>query len=243
MVMEEYKDKVAEVRKKVWRGTFRALIFILLTKISLAFIIEIPFDRLLTGVVELKSLLINIILPPTLMFIAGTFVKAPPAKNYQFISQTFSSIAYNNKADERKYDLIPKRNESTELIFNTAYLIFSLSILAGVVYLLIVLKFNLVSVLLFFFFVSIVSFFSFRIRSLALELAMKRSRDDAITTVMELLLLPFIRIGKFFSDKFASFNPFILALDFLIEAPLKTVIKILNSWFRFINAKKEELEY
>jgi len=32
-------------------------------------------------------------------------------------------------------------------------------------------------------------------------------------------------------------------LDLLIEAPLKTIIKVVNSWLRFINAKKEELEF
>jgi len=243
MLMEEYTQKVAEVRKKVWGGTFRALIFILLTKISLAFIVEIPFDRLLTGVVDLTSLLINISLPPFLMFVSGTFIKSPPAKNYQIISTTFNNISLLGKTDDRRYTLLPKKNHTTELIFNSIYFVFTLAILSGVIYLLIALKFNIVSILFFFFFVSVVSFFSFRIRNLALELAMKRSRDDALTSVLEFLLLPFIRIGKFFSDKFAVFNPFILALDFLIEAPLKTVIKILNSWLRFINAKKEELEY
>lgn len=243
MLMEEYTQKVAEVRKKVWGGTFRALIFILLTKISLAFIIEIPFDRLLTGVVDLTSLIINISLPPFLMFAAGTFIKSPPAKNYQIISGTFNNIAFLGKTDDRHHTLIPKKNHTTELIFNSVYFAFTLAILSGVIYFLIALKFNIVSIFFFFFFISIVSFFSFRIRNLALELAMKRSRDDALTSVLEFLLLPFIRIGKFFSDKFAVFNPFILALDFLIEAPLKTVIKILNSWLRFINAKKEELEY
>lgn len=240
-IMEEYNLKVAEGRSKVWRGTIRALIFILITKISLAFIIEIPFDKYISGAIDMVSLVINISLPPLLMLFSGTFVKSPSHLNYKTVSDSVVSLLTLNQLDNKKYALL-KRRPATFLIFNLAYSLVSLAVLIGVIWFLLYLKFNIVSITLFFFFVSVVSFFSFRIRNIALELAMKRGRDDAITSVLELIFMPFIRIGKFFSDRFASFNPMILALDFLIEAPLKTVIKIMNSWLRFINAKKDELE-
>ncbi len=241
LIMEEYNLKVAEARNKVWRGTFRALIFILITKISLAFIIEIPFDKYVSGSIDMVSLIINISLPPLLMLFAGTFVKSPSRRNYKTISDSVISLLTQNQLDNKKYTLVKSRS-TTFMFFNLAYSFISLGILSAVIWLLLYLKFNIVSITLFFFFVSVVSFFSFRIRNIALELAMKRGRDDALTSILELVFMPFIRIGKFFSDRFASFNPMILALDFLIEAPLKTVIKIMNSWLRFINAKKEELE-
>jgi hypothetical protein len=175
------------------------------------------------------------------MLFSGTFIKSPSRRNYKTISESVIFLLTQNQLDSKKYALVKSRS-NTFLFFNLAYSLISLAILAGVIWFLLYLKFNIVSIALFFFFVSVVSFFSFRIRNIALELAMKKGRDDAITSVLELVLMPFIRIGKFFSDRFASFNPMILALDFLIEAPLKTVIKIMNSWLRFINAKKEELE-
>jgi hypothetical protein len=241
LVMEEYNKKVVEAKNKVWRGTIRALIFILITKISLAFILEIPFDKYTQGSVELVSLITNISLPPLLMLIAGTFVKSPPAKNYKVISDSVVRLLSEDKIDTKKYPLV-RSQSSTFVVFNLVYSIVSLFIISGVIWLLTYLNFNIVSIILFFFFVSVVSFFSFRIRNIALELAMKRGRDDAITSVFELLMMPFIRLGKFFSDRIASFNPMILILDFLIEAPLKTIIKIMNSWFRFFNSKKEELD-
>jgi hypothetical protein len=242
MMMDEYRTHVARSRQKVWRGTFRALIFILLSKISLAFIIEIPFDRYLAGKIDYLSLLINVMLPPILMLISGTFVKSPPLKNQRIISEASANLISADKIDDKKFYLIP-RSSKFDIVFNLFYSIFSIAILFGVIWLLLFLHFNVVSILLFFVFVSAVSFFSFRIRNIALELAMKRTRDDALTSAVEFLLLPFIRIGKYLSDRIAAFNPFILALDFIIEAPLKTIIKIMNSWLKFINAKKEELEY
>jgi hypothetical protein len=243
MMMSEYENLVQKGRSKVWRGTMRALFFILMTKVTLAFIIEAPFDRMIAGKVDYLSLIINVSLPPILMFIAGTFVKSPPKKNYILVANAIASMLSKGKIEDKPFSLIRPKNSSSFLIFNLFYSLLTLSILAAVIWLLVYLRFNIVSIFFFFFFVSVVSFFSFRIRNIALELAMKRTKDDAITSIVELIFLPFIRIGRAVSDKFAAFNPLILFLDFIIEAPMKTIIKILNSWFKFVNTKKEELEF
>lgn len=242
MIMDCYNTEVIKASQKVWRATMRALIFIFITKISLAFILEIPFDRYMTGKIDYFSLIVNISLPPLLMFAAGTSVKSPSKKNYKLISDTFMSIILENKINDEIYSLLPRSQNKSFRIFSYIYSVFTFSIVIGAIWLLSSLNFNIVSIILFFLFVSIVSFFAFRIRNIALELAMKRNRDDAVTSFVELIFLPFIRIGKFFSDRFAAFNPLMIALDFLIEAPLKTIIKIISSWLKFINAKKEELE-
>lgn len=242
-LLDHYDSMVKEARRKVWRGTYRALIFILLTKLSLAFLLEVPFDRYSTGSVEYLSLLINILLPPFLMLVSGTCVKSPPSKNRETVAQAIQNIITQNKVDDKFFALTAPKPSLADRIFNLFYSGFSMAILILVAWLLFRLGFNYLSLFLFFFFVSVVSFFSFRIRSIALELAMKRSRDDALTSAVEFIFLPFIRIGKGISERFARFNPFILALDFLIEAPLKSVIKIINMWVKFISAKKEELEY
>ncbi len=241
-MMETYTQTISETRKKVWRGTLRALIFILLTKISLAFIIEIPFDRLTVGSINYLTLLINIILPPSLMLVAGTFVKSPSPKNYAVVAEATANLIANNRVSDKKFSLTKRKNTTTSNIFDFIYLLFTFAILAGTIWLLTAIGFNFVSIALFFLFVSAVSFFSFRIRNMALELAMKRTRDDALTSTVEFIFLPFIRIGRYLSDRIAAFNPFVLALDFLIEAPLKSIIKITNLWFKFINTKKEDLE-
>jgi hypothetical protein len=243
LIMERYDKAIRAARDKVWRGTIRALIFILFTKISLAFLLEIPFDRLFEGGINYVTLIINVTLPPLLMLVSGTFVKSPPVTNYKTVSDAVNNLISKGAIQDKKFSLIKRKNTFLEDFFSYAYLLVTLAILVGAIWLLLYLKFNILSIILFFVFVSAVSFFSFRIRNIALELAMKRSKDDAITSSMELIFLPFIRIGRYLSDRIAAFNPFILALDFIIEAPLKTIIKLTNSWLRFINSKKEDLEF
>ncbi|MFA6963859.1 MAG: hypothetical protein WC227_04055 [Patescibacteria group bacterium] len=242
-MMHEYDILVKKGREKVMRGTIRALIFIFITKISLAFFVEVPFDKFFAGHVDYTSLIINVSLPPILMLLAGTFIKTPPAKNQILIAKTANEIISGDKILEKPVPLVSTRKPTSFIVFNAIYTLLTLTILAMAIWLLLWLKFNIVSIFFFFFFVSVVSFFSFRIRNIALELAMKRSRDDAITTIVELAFLPFIKIGRHISDRFAAFNPAILFLDFIIEAPLKTIIKLLNSWLKFVNNKKEEMEY
>ena len=241
-LMEIYDKMLLSAKEKIWRGTFRALIFIFITKISLAFILEIPIDRFFSVEIRYLSLVVNISFPPLLMLIAGTFIRTPASKNKRIVSESVDSLIFEGKISDKSYPLVQKTEGSLTSIFNFLYGVFSILILAGTVRLLVYLHFSIISIVLFFFFVSAVSFFSFRIRNIALELVMKPGRDDNLTFILEFLFIPFVRIGKFISDKFADTNPFILALDFLIEAPLKIIMKILDSWFKFLRTKREEID-
>ncbi|MEI6498883.1 MAG: hypothetical protein WCO23_02885 [bacterium] len=240
--LDVYSTMIQSVRRKVVQATIRSFIFIFLSKVSLAFIIEVPYDRWATGTVNMLSLFINILMPPVLMFVSGIFVKSPPKKNYSVMSESLSNILFKHRLDDKLFPLIEKKKPRFFEVFNAIYSIISMAVIALSLWMLISLDFNIVSIFLFYFFVSVVSFFAFRIRNIALELAMRRGRDDAITSLIELAFLPFIRVGRYLSSQISRFNPFILFLDFLIEAPLKTIIKIVNSWYRFISSKKDEIE-
>lgn len=242
-LMRIYDTLIVSSKNKVWRGTLRALIFILITKISLALILEVPVEKYFIGAVYYPALIINISLPPIIMLIAGTFVKSPPSRNRNVVSETINSILFDNKIDNKNFSLLPRKLSYLDIIFNYVYFVFTIAILVLVIWGLVVLKFNILSITLFFLFMSAVSFFSFRIRGIALELAMKTAKEDSITSTIEFIMLPFIRIGKFISEKLSKTNPFTSFLDFLIEAPLKMIIKIFNSWFKFVNTKKEEIQF
>jgi hypothetical protein len=239
----EYDKSVSDATSKVWRGTIRALIFIFITKISLALILEVPFDHFVRGKIDYLPLIINILLPPALMLLAGVFIKSPSAKNREAVSRAFGNIIILNRVDGRSFYLVEHTKSFLNSLFNFLYFVLTIGIIGGVIWLLLKLDFNVLSIALFFIFISAISFFSFRIRNIALELAMTQARDDLVTSTIEFLFLPFIRMGKFISELFARSNPLILMLDFLIEAPLKTILAITNRWFKFVRSKKEEIEY
>lgn len=238
-----YDNLVHNAGSKIWRGTIRALIFILITKISLALILEVPYDRYFRGRIDVLPLVINVLLPPILMLLAGVFIKSPSGKNRAAVSSAFGNVITQDKVNDRVFYLAEQPQHHIAPFFNFIYKIFTLAILVAVTWVLVRLDFNVLSIILFFLFVSAVSFFSFRIRNIATELTMAPGRDDLITSAIEFIFLPFIRIGKIISELFARSNPFILTLDFLIEAPLKTILTILSRWLKFVRSKKEEIEY
>jgi hypothetical protein len=242
-LMDVYDRLIDKTKTKVWRGTFRALIFILLTKISLAFIVEMPFDQMLRGSINYIPLAINIFVPPLIMLFAGLSVKTPSANNRPTVYSAVSNLLSYGKLESKSFYIGEKKKSPAEVFFNVLYFIFNLAVLFGVTYLLFKIGFNLVSVTLFFIFISAVSFFSFRIRNIALELAIQVTRENILVSIVEFVFLPFILIGKILSNVITKSNPFTITLDFLIEAPLKSIIKITNSWLRFIRQKKEDLDF
>ncbi len=229
---------------KIWRGIWRALIFLLLSKTILAFLIEIPVDRFIHGEILWFPLIANISFPPFLMLISGASIPKIPIKNTELIKDALSEIVEKGKLTiEKPYFIERKKRTKSSNLFNYIFSVYSLAILVGVVWLLIQLRFSAISILLFFIFISAVSFLAFRIRVNSKELLVKRKSQDSITTLVEFIFLPFISLGKIMSDGLNRLNPLLLAVDFIIEAPFKTIIKILRTWFNFISAKKEEMEY
>lgn len=242
--LQTYESLRIRSNAKVWRGTWRALIFLLLTKTILAIIVEIPVDRAIHGEILWLPLVANITFPPFLMFLSGVTIPKIPSKNSLLMQEAISEIINSGKLSVDKPFVIEKKKRTkTFNFFNYILTIFSLGLLFLVVFGLIKLHFNTVSIVLFFLFVSAVSFLSFRIRVNSKELLIKRRSQDSLTTLVEFIFLPFISLGKSMSDSLNRLNPFLLAVDFVIEAPFKSILKILRAWFNFISSKKEEMEY
>ena len=241
-LMDVYDKMVLKTSDKVLRGTVRAIIFIFITKISLAFLIEMPYDQLSRGSIDYLPLAINVLLPPILMLFAGFSVQKPAAKNRDMVYQAIDNLTIYHKVDSKVFNIGPKHKTALEKFFNFLFTIFNIAVIAGVVILLKKIGFNVISITLFFTFVSAVSFFAFRIRNIALELVMQISKDNIVVSAIELVFMPFILIGKFLSATLTKSNPFTVTLDFLIEAPLKSILKITNSWLRFVSQKKEDID-
>jgi len=241
--MENYRMLKIKSNQKVWTGIWRALIFIFLTKLILAFVIEVPVDRWLEGQIHIQALVFNLTLPPLLMLIAGLSIPKIPKRNEVVLEKTLEEIFSSAKIQADSFKVEPKSKSKSNKVFGVALSIFTLAVFTAVVWLLILIKFNFVSITLFFFFVSAVSFLSFRIRANSKELIMKRRREDSVTSLVELIFMPFIQLGKSMSDGLNKYNPAMLFLDFFIEAPFKTIVRIMRSWLNFISSKKEELEY
>ncbi len=242
LVRSEITRRNDNIRKKVLRGVVRGIFFILLTKLFLAFVIEIPYELKFFGELNYPALITNIALPPVLMMIIGLLIKVPGNKNTQELVRISENIIFENKLVLKKLLTLKKVKSKKFLFFDFIYLLMSLSVLGGVIWLLIHFKFNMASIALFYIFVSLVSFLGFRIRSTAKEMEVRPEEDSVISGLYNFILLPFVVIGKFLSDRWSEYNITLFFWDFIIEAPFKAIIGLFEAWLSFSREKREEFE-
>jgi hypothetical protein len=204
--------------------------------------IEVPYDLVTIGLISWLPLTINLVFPPLYMATIGLGVRTPGKRNTEVIESYLARILFASDDPPLRYR-IRKRVSSPALTtaFNVVYGIAFLISFGVVVYILSRLGFNAVNGIIFFVFLSAVSFFGFRLLETAKELEIVPPRRSLISVVFDFFYIPFIRVGHWLSDKYSRLNVVTFILDLAIELPLKTSLRVVQQWAGFIRDKQEEL--
>lgn len=234
--------KYMQIKEKVNRGILRGIIYIFITKVVLALIIEVPYELYRFSNIRYIPLFINILIPPSFMWFIGLSIKVPAQENTQILIAKLKTVVYkSNTIPKIQFSLEPvKRDWSLVKIFSAFYFILFLLVFGGLTFVLISLNFTYLGILIFFSFLSLVLLFGFRVRSTASELNVTTGKQGFFTHLIDNLTLPFLSAGIYLSQGLAKINFFSILLDFLIEAPLKSIIEIVGEWTSFIREKKEQ---
>lgn len=233
-----------ETRTKVVRSVVRSIIYIFITKMLLAFLLEMPFDYFLEARFNRFTLAINVLFPPFLMFLIGLLIQFPKDKNTQQVVTELKTVVYqteNTPAPRYHIRRVAARRGIAGLLFNLFYLITYGITFGAVIAGLRWLHFNVFSGAMFIFFLCVVSFFGIRIRLMARELIIVDRKESFLNLLLDFLSLPIVRMGHWLSVKLSKINVFVFVLDFIIEAPLKIVLEVIEDWFSFVREKKEEV--
>jgi len=238
------RDKYQQLGTRIRNLAVRSFIYILLTKMLFALILEYPLSLYIYNEVNIKSIAINSIFPPILMVIILMFFKVPGESNTKKIYERILDIINADQTFETQIAYVPKkpRVKRPALIFGfTVFYSITFIITLTVIYeILTLLNFNLISQFIFLFFVSVVTFFSYRIRQIVKELRLD-DKESIFTPIVDFFFMPILSLGKFFSQEIAKLNFFIFVFDFLIEAPFKLVFEVVEEWISFVRRRKEEI--
>jgi hypothetical protein len=210
----------------------------------LALILEYPVSIWLYGRVDWLSISINTFFPPVLMVIIVALVHLPGEDNTKKIYHRIIDIISQDETFETMmaYKTGKTKNRKPLLVFGfSIFYTFTYFITLYLIHLVLQrLKFFPVSELLFVFFVSVVSFFSYRIKQVANEYRMEE-REGIFSPILDVFFMPILSIGKFLSSEIGKLNFFILIFDFIIEAPFKLVFEVVEEWIAFVRQRKEEI--
>ena len=192
----------------------------------------------------MTSIVINSIFPPLLMLLIVSIFRLPGDDNTQKIYSRIVDIVDDDKSFENNIAYTMKKTNAKKPILIFGFTVFySLTFVITLLFIyqiLTLLNFNLVSQAIFIFFVSVVTFFSYRVKQVTNEYRLIE-KESAITPVIDFFFMPILSLGKFFSSELSKLNFFIIIFDFIIEAPFKLIIEVIEDWISFVRTRKEEI--
>ncbi|MFH0988151.1 MAG: hypothetical protein V1763_02160 [Parcubacteria group bacterium] len=240
-VKKSCERRYKTVRTKLFGAVARSIVYVFFTKMILALAIEFPVDYYLSGGVNYFTSAINISFPPLLMLIVAISIRFPKKENTAKILDETKQIVFGS-GEEKKYVLKAprKRGIVTKFIFNLIYIVTFLFSIAVICWLLYQIHFNVASAFIFVLFLTLVSYFGIRIRRPVQEIMAVERRATLSGALIEFFALPFVSMGRWMSGKFSKINFIIFFLDFIIEAPFKLLINVIEDLFGFLKEKKDE---
>lgn len=233
---KEYKD----LKKRLNKGLIKSVVFLLITKTVIGLGVEVPYDLVFVGSVALLPLFVNLLFPPLYMASLKLGLHMPSKANAEALTTYMEQLLYPTEASHLPAHLpigAKKMSGATKSLYGILFLV-PLSIMFYVLHLL---HFNIVQGVIFFVFLSTASFLGFRLSRLIRELELVVKQQNAIANLRDFFYLPFILVGQWISAKYARVNAVAFFLDVAIELPMKSVLRLIRQWTRFLNEKHEEL--
>lgn len=239
----EYRYK--GVARKVRTAIIRSVIFILMTKVVIAFAIEGTYEKLVYGEIIWTSLMINIAIPPLLMIIVSFFIRTPGKDNSEKIFTFIDRLLFDPEprlGDPLQLSTKPSSKQPLlGTIFATLWLIAFVVSFGGIAYILTQLHFNIVSQAIFIFFLAIVSFMTYRISLIAKTYSVG-TKQTLLTPLIDFFFVPVVQVGRKLTEGISQINILLFLFDFIIDAPFKAIFSFSEQLFHFLHSKRDELE-
>lgn len=229
-----------QMNEKINRGIVKSVIFLIITKFLIGISIEVPYDYLFHGSILWTVLIINLFLPPIYMILLRFTLVLPSRANTTALVDHMDAILYA----ERPHATLVAADTGAgphSKAFNILYACLFILVFGGVGWGLWLLGFSFVHLAIFFIFLSTASFLGFRLSRLIREIETVDAEQNGLSIIRDFLYLPFVVVGRWISENYAKVNIVTLILDMAIELPLKTVIRLVQQWGKFISSKKDEL--
>lgn len=241
-VQESYKIRLEKLAGKMKRAAVYSTLSVFLSKVVIAFAIEIPVDRYVTEGFNQTALLLSVTVPPLLMLLLVMSTKTSTQENFQKVILEVMKITYGKTNGEvLEISLSRRKRPVLQAVIGAIYLLSFLVSFGAISWILWQFDFSVLSILIFLFFVSLVAFAGTKIRQRGRELLIGTEKQGFLYTVFDLFALPIIQTGKWLSKQVARYNILVVIFNFLIEVPFQMFVEFLEQWRSFLREKREEV--
>lgn len=235
-----YRERLKKQKRKAFRAALYSTISIFLSKVLIAFAVEVPFDRWI-GQYSEETLIANIAIPPALMIAIVIWgLRRPPRKNEKRVIEEVGRVI---KDDLSVYPL--KLKSKKPLLFRglvvLLYVLGGTATFAAIVYILTRFNFSILSQAIFIFFISLISWSGSKIREHSKELVFEEKPPGFIHDLFLFFTFPIVAAGRWFSSQLLKIRPLETILDVFIELPFKFFVEFVEQWRAFLKEKKQEI--
>ncbi|KKQ91942.1 MAG: hypothetical protein UU16_C0013G0002 [Candidatus Woesebacteria bacterium GW2011_GWA2_40_7] len=229
---------------KIATAGIRSVFYVFLTKMILAFGLEVPFEIFAYGRIGALPLVINLTFPPVLMWLTTMQIKLPSKKEKALLIERAWYILENFDSLKDEKDILKNSERDGDhnfvyYLFSILYALFFFGVFWVIYLALGRIGYTFFSKFIFIFFLTIIAFFAYRIAQIAKVYSWKGTETRGATFI-EILSLPILAIGSRLSQGLSKLNFLAFTFDFILEAPFKIILGFLDSWVQFLSAKKEE---
>jgi len=243
LITTHYNQRVKTLKKRLARAAFYSTLSIFLTNIVSLLLVEMPFNKLVTGYFfNYWAIIVDILGPTLLMFLLVVTIKPPKKENLPVVLMEVMKIAYDKgKKDVYKIKKFRKKNIISEAIINLFYFSGFLAILALIVWGLYQVNFPPLSYIIFIIFLSLIAFAGIRIKQRSKELQVIEEKDPFLLSFIDPFAIPVIQLGKWLTNKWKRYNIIAVFFSALIDMPFTIFVEFIEQWRYFIKEKKEKL--
>ncbi len=238
------EKRYKSIRKRVTTAIIRSVIFLIMTKVIVAYLVEGTYDRIIYGHIVWQTLALNTGIPPLLMIFVSLFIKTPGKDNSTRIFEKIKTILFEEQpriTQTLPLTITPPKNKGLlNTIFGFLWFLAFFVSFGLIIWLLTQLHFNIVSQGIFVFFIAVVSFLSYRINATAHMYSID-GKQMLLTPFIDFLIIPVVRVGMYLTEGISQVNVIIFVFDFLIEAPFKAIFNFFDQLFGYLHSKREEL--
>lgn len=240
-IYEICEERYDEIRQRVNLGIIRSIIYIFITKIIFAIAIEIPYELYFLKHLSWLPLASTVVVPVLFVFLVALTIRRPGDDNTAKIAETIFDFVYEHNVTRKiSFSLTGKKRGLSYQIFSAIYGIVFILVFSLIAYVLARAGYDIIGIGIFFIFLSLILLFAYRVKFTASELNVTTIKESLASHLMSNLTLPFLDLGVWLADKFSQLNFFILLFDFLVEAPLKNILGVLDEWTTFLKERKQE---
>ena len=242
LIKQAYQTRFKRLKVRMRRAAIFITISIFVTKMLLAFAIEIPFDKYILGGFNYEVLAINILIPPFLMFLLVLTIRPPRKENLNIVIMETMKIVYEKDTmDVCEIKSPRKKGFILNFVINLFYLFTFLVSFGIIIWGLNKLNFGVLSIIIFLMFFSLIAFAGVKIRERAKELQVLPEKTGFLTFLTDSLSLPFLRLGRWLSHQWLKYNIILIFITALIDMPFQVFVEFLEQWRSFLTEKKEEI--